>query len=143
MIIHSTRFGEIEIRDEHIIKFPSGLPGFPDETAFVLLPYQPESPFSFLQSATDNNLAFLTVDPFAFFKDYVFELDDQTVDELDLSEDNAPLIINIVAVPEKIENLTANLLAPIVINRQTRTGRQIVLEKTSYTTKEFVFKGGK
>lgn len=143
MLIHSTRFGEIEIGEEDIIKFPEGLPGFPDEVAFVLLPYQEDSPFSFLQSVTDCNLAFLIVDPFAFFKDYVFEIDDQTAEDLKLSEENLPMIINIVSVPEKVENITANLLAPIVINRRSHIGRQIVLEKTQYSTKEPIFKGGK
>lgn len=143
MLILTSRFGEIEIPDEEILKFPDGIPGFLEEKSFVLLPYQPDSPFSFLQSTTDANLAFLTVNPFAFFKDYIFELGDQIVNELNLSKENPPFIINLVTVPDKIENMTANLLAPVIINRQSRIGRQIVLEKTNYTTKERLFKGGK
>ena len=32
--------------------------------------------------------------------------------------------------------LTANLLGPVVINSESRAARQVVLEKTSYTTRE-------
>lgn len=38
-----------------------------------------------------------------------------------------------------IANMTTNLLAPVVINRHSREARQVVLEKTQYTTKHRLF----
>ena len=76
MQIESTRFGTIEVREEQVIHFPHGIPGFLNEKAFVHLPYEEGSPFSFLQSTTDPNLSFLLVDPFVFIKDYEFALED-------------------------------------------------------------------
>ena len=35
--------------------------------------------------------------------------------------------------------MTTNLLAPVVINRHSREARQVVLEKTQYTTKHRLF----
>ncbi len=142
MLIHSTRFGEIEAADSEIIQFPGGLPGFPAEHAFVFLPYQPDSPFAFLQSATDPDLSFIITDPFPFFKDYSFKLEDSIIAELGLADDNPPKIVNIVRIPEKTEEMTANLLAPIIINRTSRKAMQIVLEKSQYTVRHRLFPQG-
>jgi len=142
MIIHSTQLGEIEVDDDKIISFPHGLPGFPEEKSFAFLPYQVDSPFAYLQSMEKPQLTFLVVDPFAFFKDYEFQLQDEIAQELGLSHPNLPQIINIVSVPQKTEEMTANLLAPIVMNVQSSTAIQVVLEKTTYTTRHRLFPGG-
>lgn len=139
MLINSVRFGNVEVCERDIVRFPQGLPGFPEEKAFAFIPYGEGSPFAFLQSVNEPNLTFLVADPFAFFDDYTFELDDETVQQLNLNCDNSPQIVNIVTVPEKAEDMTTNLLAPVIINRQTRTAAQIVLEKTPYTTKHRLF----
>ncbi|SDF79598.1 flagellar assembly protein FliW [Sporolituus thermophilus] len=139
MLIKSTRFGELDVPDEQIIAFPQGLPGFPSEKAFALLPHQPDSPFAFLQSAADPDLTFLVVEPFAFFPDYQFELDDATTAALKLAADNPPLVLSIVTVRTSLSDATANLLAPVVINRLDRLGAQVVLEKVGYTTRHRLF----
>lgn len=149
MLIKSTRFGQIEVAEHELIRFPQGLPGFATEKTFAFLPYQPDSPFAFLQSTEESDLTFVIVEPFAFFKDYSFSLEDSVLTQLDLSADNLPRIFNIVRIPEKTEEMTANLIAPIIINWQTRTGMQIVLEKSAYTVRHRLFpqgfpaKGGK
>ncbi|BBB91694.1 MAG TPA: flagellar assembly protein FliW [Methylomusa anaerophila] len=140
MIINSTRLGEIEISEREVINFPEGLPGFPQEKAFALLPYKSESPFFFLQSLTDPDLTFLLAEPFSFFPNYEFEIDDQTIANLELSDKNTPEVYVIITFPAKVENMTANLLAPLVITRQSRKGKQIVLERTEYTTRHKLFK---
>jgi flagellar assembly factor FliW len=142
MLIHSTRLGELEVSDDMMIDFSYGVPGFPDEKTFVFLPYKEESPFAFLQSTAEPNLTFLVVDSFTFFRDYEFTLPDEIVAELGLSTDNVPQIYNIVRVPEKSEEMTANLLAPIVINMKDRKAMQIVLEMTPYSTRHRLFPDG-
>lgn len=139
MIINSTRFGQLDISDSDVIKFPQGLYGFPDENAFVLVPHQPDSPFVFLQSVAEPNLTFVMVDTFNLSKEYTFTLNDQVVQELNLSKDNHPLIYNIVTIPEKIDEMTVNLLAPIVIDMQQHQAQQTVLENVNYTTRHRVF----
>lgn len=142
MLVKSTRFGDLTIDEKDIVKLSNGLLGFPLEQNFVLLPNRDNSPFTFLQSTTEANLTFLLVDPFAFFHDYEFQLDDDIVQSLGLSPDNLPMVFNIVTVPDSIEKMTANLLAPVVINQQNRQGTQIVLEKSNYTTKHLLFPQG-
>lgn len=142
MLIYSTQLGDIDVPEDKIISFPQGLPGFPDEKTFAFLPYQVDSPFAYLQSVVEPKLTFLVVDPFAFFKDYEFELNDQIAQEFELVESNLPHIINIVSVPAKTEEMTTNLLAPIVINTQNNKAMQVILEKTTYTTRHRLFPAG-
>lgn len=142
MLVKSTRFGDLDVEKANIIKFPHGLPGFTEEKGFVLLPCQDKSPFAFLQSTVEPNLAFLVVDPFVFYNDYEFKLEDDLAQELGLSAENLPQVINIVTVPDNVEQMTANILAPIIINVQDKVGVQIVLEKSSYTTKQLLFPQG-
>lgn len=142
MIIKSTRLGQLEIEDNEIIVFPKGLPGFTHEKQFVILPCEVNSPFAFMQSVIEPDLTFLIVEPFSFFKDYEFSLDEQVLEALQLSDDNRPQIFNIVTVPERTEDMTANLLAPVIINPLGRLAQQIVLEKTPYTTRHRLFPNG-
>lgn len=141
MIIQSTRLGTLEVNPEEIIQFPNGLPGFIDEKQFVLIPCETKS-FAFLQSISEPNLTFLVVDPFSFFSDYEFVLDDQVVTVLGLSEQSPPQILNIVTVPEKAEDMTANLLAPIIYNPEKRLAQQIILEKVPFTIRQRLFPQG-
>lgn len=141
-LIKTTRFGDIEVDESQLYCFEQGLPGFPDEKKFVLLPYEPESPFFFLQAQKNPDLAFLLVEPFSFFKDYQFELSDDLAEEMDLSEENRPLIFNIVTVPEKQEEMTANLLAPLILSPRKQRGLQWVLEKSQYEIKHRLFPSG-
>lgn len=142
MKIESTRFGELEVPKEQIISFPHGIPGFPDEKTFVYLRHDAESPFSFLQSTTEANLTFLLVDPFAFFQDYEFILEDEVAQELDLSRENSPRVFLIAKLKGELANMTVNLLAPLVINWVKRTGRQVILDKPEYSICHKLFPQG-
>lgn len=142
MKIESTRFGELEVTEEQLFHFPHGIPGFYEERAFVHLPHEAESPFSFLQSTTEANLSFLLVNPFAILKEYEFTLEDEVAEELGLSSENPPQVFLIASVKEKLTDMTVNLLAPLVLNGVNRTGRQLILEKPEYSIRHKLFSDG-
>lgn len=142
MIIQSTRFGELTISEEAVLEFSHGLPGFPDEKLFGFLKYEPDSPFAFLQSTINPDLGFLVIEPFSFFKDYRVNVDDEIASELGLSDENLPQVLNIVRVPEQSEEMTANLLAPIIVNWRDRKAMQFILEEKLYTVRHRLFPGG-
>ncbi|MPL97843.1 Flagellar assembly factor FliW [bioreactor metagenome] len=142
MQIQSTRFGELTVAAEDLLQFSNGLPGFPDEQQFALISQDSDNPFAFLQSINNPDLTFILVDPFSFFNDYSVKLADQYVDELEISEENPPVVFTIVSIREALKNATVNLLAPVVINLKTRQAAQIILEKTDYTTRHKLFPNG-
>ena len=142
MNIKSTRFGELEVAEELLFKFPHGIPGFPEEKAFVCIPLDEKSPFSYLQSMKEANLTFLLVDPFDFFSDYEFDLDDEIAKELDLSQENPPQVFLIANSKGDLADMTVNLLAPIVMNGVNHMGRQIILDNPDYSIQHKLFPDG-
>lgn len=138
--INTLRFGELEIEEQDVVRFADGLPAFEDEHEFVVLPYEEGTPYMFLQSMMTPELAFLMTDPFVFFPDYSFELDDENMEKLAINSMDDVLVCTLISVPRSgVADMTTNLLAPVVINRHTMQARQIVLEKTQYTTKHRLF----
>ena len=138
--INTRRFGELELEDEDIVRFAHGLPAFEDEHEFVVLPYEEGTPYMFLQSATTPELAFLMTDPFTFFSDYSFELDDANMEELGIATPEDILVCTLISIPPTgIPDMTTNLLAPVVFNKNTMEAKQVVLEKSPYTTKHRLF----
>ena len=138
--INTLRFGELEIEEQDVVRFADGIPAFEDEHEFVVLPYEEGTPYMFLQSMTTPELALLMTDPFVFFPDYSFELDDENMEKLAINSMDDVLVCTLISVPRSgVADMTTNLLAPVVINRHTMQARQIVLEKTQYTTKHRLF----
>jgi flagellar assembly factor FliW len=138
--VNTIRFGEVEVAEDKVVHFADGIPAFEDEHEFVIVPYDEESPYVFLQSLTTPDLAFLMTVPFVFFPDYEFELDDAVQKELGIKDQEDMLIYAIITIPQgKIEDMTANLTAPVVLNQKNMQAKQVVLEKGGYTTKHRLF----
>ena len=58
--------------------------------------------------------------PFVFFPDYEFSLDDAIVEKMAVQEPEDILVYSLLTIPNgEIKEMTANLLAPVVINRKT------------------------
>ncbi|MCM3718464.1 flagellar assembly protein FliW [Fictibacillus phosphorivorans] len=134
MILH-TKFEEtIEIQESGILHFEQGLPGFEDETQFVLLPME-GTPFSTLQSVTTKDLAFFTTNPFLFFKEYDFELAETVQEQLKVKEESDVLVQVILTIHETLDRSTANLQAPVVINVKESLAKQVVLTDNRYKTR--------
>ena len=78
--------------------------------------------------------------PFVFFPDYEFELDDENLAKLDLRQQEDLLLYVLLTIPGgKVPEMTANLMAPLVINQANMQARQVVLEQSGYTTKHRLF----
>ena len=138
--VNTSRFGEIEVDESKIVHFKDGIPAFEDEHEFIILPYEEESPYYFMQSLKSPDLAFLLTIPFLFFNDYTFELDEESVKELDITNPDNVFYYSMVTIPNgSIRYMTANLVAPIVLNSDNMQAKQVVLEKSNYTTKHRLF----
>ena len=142
MIVQSTRFGELDVPDGQILDFPQGVLGFPAEKRFALMEYKTDSPFYLLQSLADADLTFLMINPFAFFNDYEFAMDDALMAEIGVTADNPPTVFNIATVKDKIEQMTINLAGPVLVNLRERKAAQWVIEKTAFPTKYPLFPAG-
>lgn len=132
------RFGELEVPDEQVVEFPEGILGFPALRRCCLLPCGDGLPLRWLVCLDEEALAFLTLEPHTVFPDYEIELPaaDQEALELVQAEEALPLVL--VTVCEDGQAVTANLVAPIIVNLRTRRARQVVLEDERYCTRHLV-----
>jgi flagellar assembly factor FliW len=135
MKIYTTRFGEIEINDDTIISFPSGILGFPTYTQFALLDVDETSPLKWLQSIEDPALAFVVTNPNLFYANY--SIDATRKDLADIAVENAAdvVIMVLVTVPADPTMMTANLKGPLLINLQNHKGKQLIVDNPDYDIK--------
>jgi flagellar assembly factor FliW len=138
MKIQSIRFGEMELQEEKIITFAHGLPGFKDNKLFIVVDLE-ESPFSYLQSVEEGDLAFIIVSPFDFYKQYEFDFPDNMVSELNILKDDVVKVYNIVSVRDELSEATMNLAAPIIINDRTKIGMQYILPDGTFSIRQPLF----
>ncbi len=118
------------------ILFPAGLPGFPHAHHFDLAPWGPAgSPFLLLSSTEDPDIGFVVVPPWVFYPEYEFELDTGTAERLGLDQAEDAVVFTVVTLRERPEESTVNLLGPIVVNRFTHEGAQVVLPSAGYSVR--------
>lgn len=141
MRIHTRYHGEQNIEEEKILTFENGIPGFPEEKRFVLLPLTEDQVFLAMQSVKTPELAFVVVNPFFFFQDYEFCLDEGTIAQLGIEDRNDVRVLNILTIRDPFRETTINLKAPLVLNEKTRKGKQVILEEEKYLTRHPLFLG--
>lgn len=141
MIYETTRFGSLEVKESDIVNFPVGLYGFEKERDFIRLPFNPnvDSPMEWLQSLQTPGLAFVITDPFVYISDYSVKLTEGDKAHIRYELGNTLMTRAIVTVPENFLEMTANLVAPIVINLNAGVARQFVLTSMEYDTRHFLF----
>ena len=113
-LLKSTRFGDVELPDEAVVEFPSGLIGLRGRH-YGLLPHGPDGVFVWLHSMEDPDLALPITRPWGFFPDYEVELSDSEAERIGVSDPAEADVYVTVRAAEEAENFSANLRAPIDI----------------------------
>jgi flagellar assembly factor FliW len=135
---HGTRF----YKEKDIITFKRGIPGFQNLKKFIIFAAEENKLFYILQSIEDLSVGIVLVSPFNVVKEYEFELNDDRLKELNIKSEEDVLVLNTVTLSSKLENITVNLKAPLVININEKIGEQIILDDVNYSIKHPLFKEG-
>ncbi len=110
------------------ITLPAGLIGLSELREFDLTPIEASWPFLNLRSKGDLEIEFLAAEAKNLVADYAINLPDEDALVLALAAPEDALILNIVTVHSmRPQFVTVNLAGPIIVNRHTLDGRQIVL----------------
>ena len=141
MKFNTTRFGEIEFPEDVVMTFHEGILGFPQEKRYILLEHEAEgSPFKWLQSLENPNLAFIIVDPLFLEQRYSFEIDVDTAKLIGTNSSDGCAVMAIVNVPQDSPiRMTANLKAPLIVNVENRAGRQVIMGSSAYNMNSPIF----
>ncbi len=132
MVIQTRVFGEVEIDDEKIITFHSGIIGFPDLKRFTLL-YDAEKTggIKWLQSLDEPAFAMPVMDPLTVKENYNPVVEDELLKPLGELKPDETLVLVTVTVPKQLENMSVNLQAPIVVNAENKMACQIIVDNES------------
>ncbi len=141
MKLNTKYHGICQYEEKDIIDFNKGLPGFEDLKKFILFPVEDNEMFSVLHSVENVEVGFVVVSPFNVLKDYEIKLDDETIKKMKIKKPEDVLVVNTLTLSSKIEDITVNLRAPIIINIKDKTGAQLILSNESYLVKYPLFKG--
>ena len=118
---------------ENIIRFPNGLPGFPNNREFVMVQQPQEKPFAWMQSVSNPKLVFAVVDAYAWVKDFTIEVDDSELQEMGSLNPLDYAVYFILRIVKKNSRtiLQAKPNAPVIVNIHNRQARQIVVSTSS------------
>jgi flagellar assembly factor FliW len=130
-------YGPIEVDPRQKITFPRGLFGFESFKEYMLLDAE-RQPFYWLQSVDVEGIAFILINPFLFRPDYEVNIGNDELAEIDILSPEKALIFSIVTIPPDGGPMTANLQGPLIINRDTRAGKQAILADPRWKTKHDV-----
>jgi flagellar assembly factor FliW len=140
--IETLRFGKIAVQEDKVITFPRGILGFAKNKQYLLFPHSEDSPFLWLQSVEDGDLAFVVMNPRLVKADYSLDVDQNVLNELDAKQETDLEVVCIVTIPRNDpKRMTINLLGPIIINAKSRSAMQIICDKQSYSHQHPVVSG--
>lgn len=110
------------------------MPGFSDEKQFTLLDIPGNEALQFLQSVYTPALAFAVTNPYYFYTNYTFEIDESTKEILQIKEEK-DIILFILTIQEPFSNSTINLKAPIILHASCKLGKQFIINQGHYSLK--------
>ena len=142
MKIETRIFGEIEIDDSKIIRFPGGIIGFPEMTDFALIHDEEkgkDAPIRWLQSLQETQFAMPVMDPLIVSRDYNPEVEDELLNPIQIENPEELLVLVTVSVPRDITKMSVNLQAPIIINAENKKAAQVIVDTEIYPVKYYIY----
>ena len=143
LTIETKKFGTVDVNKNAIFNFVSPIIGFNEHKNYTIIDYKPDSPFKWLQSMEDMDLAF-PVTLCSFFNiDYQFDIPDEEAQKLDIQNPDDVFVCNIANIHmSNPQGATINMLAPIVINIKNKKAMQLVLKNTDFQVRYKLFDNG-
>lgn len=127
------------VTTSEVIHFKDGIPGFDDKRRFVILQDDEYAPFDWLLCVDENmdvELRFAMINPLLVYPDYDPDIAPTLVADLEIERAEDVLVYVLATISPNPAESTINLMGPIVINADKMVGKQVILENSSYTTKE-------
>ncbi|MGB2872595.1 flagellar assembly protein FliW [Psychrobacillus psychrotolerans] len=138
MHIKTKFFGDIELSTEQLWHFPKGIPGFESERKFALLPIEENLMFQVLQSTNDSDIALIVANPYTLVEDYSFDIDDPTIELLDIKQEDDIFVLGVLSLKDPLETSTINLQAPIVFHTSKKVAKQMIINDNKFAVRHII-----
>lgn len=125
MRVDTKAYGSVDVDERQKLEFPYGILGFEKLKNYVLFD-APQQPFYWLQALDLVEVAFVLINPVIFRPDYTLEVPKEELEEIGIDSLEKILNFAVVTIPQNPMEMTANLQGPIIINKETRVGRQSI-----------------
>ena len=136
MEILTTRFGLVTVGPQDRVDFPAGLIGLPQLKRFVTI-RDPQVPgLTWLQSTRDPAWAFALVAPRIVLPGYQVRASVEQLRSIEVQDSHD---VDVYAMLNRtVRQVTANLQAPVLVNRRRSLGIQLVLPDAQYQVRHVV-----
>src|SRR5574341_312156 len=134
MKVQTTRFGTIEVPEDRVVTMVDGMLGFSSCSRYTLMADEIGEPFQWFQSLDIPSLAFVVIDPALILPNYHFSVRRDQIKQLEVETVEDLQVWVLVTMSGNILDVTVNLQGPIVVNKKTRVGQQLVLNDPNCST---------
>ena len=85
-------------------------------------------PIQWFQSLEDGRVTLPVINPFLIKPDYGIEIADEDLDIIHTHNEEDLIVLNVMVLPEKLEDMTVNMMAPLIINIKDMIGCQVMMD---------------
>lgn len=135
ILLETKPYGKIEVEDDRIYNFKDGLFAFDELRKFALLDTDDNSPFRWLQSMEESELAFVIIKPTDFMISYELSISSTDLEAVGAQSVEELQVYAIVTIPKNTSDMTANLQGPIIMNSKTHLGKQAISMNDRYNVR--------
>jgi flagellar assembly factor FliW len=121
---------------ETVIHFEEGLIGFADFKHFSLQENDYLAPFRLLKAVESKDVGFLVLDPTTRTPDYCHMVPDREWESVGMTDVSRRLAFVTVVLGATAEKSTANFQAPLLVNYDNMTGKQVILTDSPFSVRE-------
>lgn len=126
--VNSASLGSLKVESDRLITFPEGIPGFPNVKRYFLVENDKSPLLGWFQAVEDPEITFVVTDPLIFNPGYKPTVPSEVFKELEINGGESLAFLVIVNIPPEAPfKMTANFMAPLVINTKNRMGKQVIL----------------
>lgn len=132
-VILETPSAEVDQPVANRFTLPQGIIGFRDYTQAELVYLPDHLPFLWMKlSNGKDTVHFVVIEPAGLIADYTPEVFDDDAAQLDLRDSSEAMVLNVVTLEQQHPlEAKVNLIGPILVNRRTKIGRQLVISNYS------------
>ena len=132
----TVRFGEFEYREEDVIHLTEGLVGMPNLRNWLILEMGDDVPMKWFQSLDRGDFGFPVAQSYLFHDDYDVKVGAAVQASLGTKDEEDLATLIITTVHPGGAKITGNLLAPLVIDTETRAGHQLTIDDANYSMRQ-------
>jgi len=126
--LETLRFGTLEYNAEDVICLPDGLVGMSNLRNWLMLEMGDDVPMKWFQLLDRGDFGFPVSQGYLFHDNYEIPLVQATLDKLGNQDPDHLTSVVITTIHAGGDRVTGNLLAPLLIDTETRRGVQLTLD---------------